>query len=120
LSLIDAFEQRIAAQKGKIGLLRPAPSDLLRMWLVSRRVSVLGHGDDDLSLTEPVEDGTGASIVALVCVEAIQRPAHGLSKSAVLTLTGDRERLDQTEGGYPRRDKAQTEPAPASSGIRIP
>ena len=35
---------------------RAAPNDLLRMWPVSKRVNVLGRGDDDPSLIEPVDD----------------------------------------------------------------
>ena len=42
--------------KSGVELLRPAPNDLLRMWLVSKRVNVLGRGDDDPGLIEPVED----------------------------------------------------------------
>jgi len=41
--------------KAGVGLLLPAPNDLLRMWPVSKRVNVSGRGDDDPSLIEPVE-----------------------------------------------------------------
>jgi putative SOS response-associated peptidase YedK len=52
----------LASGKGSVELLRPAPNDVLRMWPVSKRVNVSGRGDDDASLTEPVENGvsTGA------------------------------------------------------------
>lgn len=43
-------------EKNGIELLRPAPNDFLRMWPVSKRVNVLGRGDDDPSLIEPVKD----------------------------------------------------------------
>ena len=42
--------------KAGVELLRPAPNDLLRMQLVSKRVNVSGRGDDDPGLIEPVED----------------------------------------------------------------
>jgi hypothetical protein len=41
--------------------LQPAPNDLLRMWLVSKRVNVSGRGDDDPDLVEPIEDETIAT-----------------------------------------------------------
>jgi hypothetical protein len=42
--------------KAGVELLRPAPNDLLRMQLVSKRVNVSGRGDDDPGLIEPFED----------------------------------------------------------------
>jgi hypothetical protein len=49
---------RDALLTGKAGveLVQPAPNDLLRMQLVSKRVNVSGRGDDDPGLVEPVED----------------------------------------------------------------
>ena len=41
--------------KAGVELLRPASNDLLRMWPVSKRVNMSGRGDEDPSLTEPVE-----------------------------------------------------------------
>jgi putative SOS response-associated peptidase YedK len=41
--------------KAGVELLRPAPNDLLRMWPVSTRVNATGRGDDDPSLTKPME-----------------------------------------------------------------
>jgi hypothetical protein len=42
-------------EKAAVKLLRLAPNDLMHMWPVSKRVNVSGWGDDDPSLTEPVE-----------------------------------------------------------------
>jgi putative SOS response-associated peptidase YedK len=36
-------------------LLRPAPDDALREWIVSKRVNKAGAGDDDPALIEPID-----------------------------------------------------------------
>ena len=36
-------------------LLRPAPDDALREWIVLTRVNKAGAGDDDPALIEPIE-----------------------------------------------------------------
>ena len=36
-------------------LLRPAPDQALREWIVSKRVNKAGAGDDDPALIEPIE-----------------------------------------------------------------
>jgi len=41
--------------KAGVELLQPAPNELLRMWPVSKRVTVSGRGDDDPNLIEAVE-----------------------------------------------------------------
>jgi putative SOS response-associated peptidase YedK len=53
----DDFDAWLTGKAG-IELLRPAPNDLLRMWPVSKRVNTTGRGDDDPSLTEPIEAGS--------------------------------------------------------------
>jgi putative SOS response-associated peptidase YedK len=42
-------------------VLSPAPNDLLRMWPVSKRVNVSGHGDDDPTLIEPIREPLAAN-----------------------------------------------------------
>jgi hypothetical protein len=53
-SVLDAVNSLISGKAG-VELSQPVPNDLLRMWPVSKRVNVSGLGDDDPSLTEPVE-----------------------------------------------------------------
>jgi hypothetical protein len=70
----DGLIQTGPLLSGKAGveLLRPAPNDLLRIWPVSKRVNVVGRGDEDPSLIEVVEDEAAASLLTAV---SIARPS---------------------------------------------